>query len=127
MLLPSLDLPRTMDTSSADLVNDFFVPALAVSSQYDRGVGYFSSGWLQVAASGLGQFASNGGKARWVTSPILAEDDWEALQWGDAARSDPVVYAALGRTITDLTRDMKHNTLSALAWMIADEIIAFKL
>jgi hypothetical protein len=35
-----------MDTSSADLVQEFFVPALSRAIRYDRAVGYFSSGWL---------------------------------------------------------------------------------
>ena len=38
---------RTIDTSSHDIVGDFFVPMLQNATRYDRGVGYFSSGWLR--------------------------------------------------------------------------------
>src|SRR5438045_266527 len=99
MLLTNLSLPSMMDTSTANLIADFFEPALAASKHYDRGVGYFSSGWLRTTAAGMGAFAENGGHARWVTSPILDEADWEALQAGDAARSDPVLRASLVRNI----------------------------
>ncbi len=73
------------------------------------------------------RFAANGGKGRWVTSPILAEADWEALQSGEAARRDPVLRAALERNITDLAATLERDTMSALAWMVADGILDFRL
>lgn len=126
-MLADIEIPALLDTSSADLIADFFLPMLSNSVRYDRGVGYFSSGWLRMAASGMVQFAFNGGRARWVTSPILDKADWESLQTGDAARADPVLRAALERNVADLPRSLEQNTLSALAWMVADEILDFKL
>lgn len=125
--LAELSLPKTLDTSTADIIEDFFVPVLARAARYDRGVGFFSSGWLRIAARGMVPFAANGGHGRWVTSPILSEADWEALQMGDAARYDPFLRAALTRNVDDLARMLEKETLSALAWMIADEILTFKL
>ncbi len=123
----TLQLPTTLDTSTANLIEDFFVPLLARASRYDRGVGFFSSGWLRLAAKGMVDFAANGGRARWVTSPILSEADWAALEMGEAARDDPVLRAALSRNIEALERQLAEDTLSALAWMVADEILTFKL
>ncbi len=94
---------------------------------YNRGVGFFSSGWLRINCKGMVAFANNGGRARWVTSPILDKADWEALQAGDAARNDVVLRTALKRNIANLAEVLKKDTLSALAWMVADEIISFKL
>jgi superfamily II DNA or RNA helicase len=125
--LPDLDLSSVLDSSTADLVADFYKPALAVSVQYDRGVGYFSSGWLRLVAQGMNQFAANGGRARILTSPILDEADWQALQTGDAARTDPILYAALTQNIADLEQHLEADTRSALAWMVADGILTFKL
>jgi hypothetical protein len=58
MSLKGLHLLSVIDMSSAGTAVDFYVPALAVSVRYDRGVGFFSSGWnainplfLQVALS----------------------------------------------------------------------------
>ncbi len=127
MPLTELSLPPVVDTSSHDIIADFFAPALAASVRYDRGVGFFSSGWLRIAAKGMHQFASNGGRARWVTSPILDEADWESMQMGNAARSDIALHDALTRNIADLAGALERDTLSALAWMVADEIITFKL
>lgn len=131
MTLPGLAFPLMLDTSSADLIQDFFVPALSVSTRYDRGVGYFSSGWIRMSATGMLKFAENGGRARWVTSPILDKADWEALQAGEAARSDPALHAALDealeRNISNLAGVLEQETLSGLAWMVADEIINFRI
>ena len=127
MTLQFLHLPTTLDSSSADLIADFFVPALTSAVHYDRGVGYFSSGWLRITAKGMLAFAANGGRARWVTSPILQEMDWQALQSGEQARFDPVLRATIARNIIDLEESLEHDTLSALAWMVADGILDFRL
>lgn len=127
MMLKSTNFPISIDTSSVDVIAEFFVPALAASTKYDRGVGYFSAGWLRLTSQGMIVFAGNGGHARWVTSPILDEDDWIALQQGIAARHDAVIRAALQRNIDELAQSLEQDTLSALAWMVADEILDFRL
>jgi superfamily II DNA or RNA helicase len=125
--LSNLLLPPILDTSSGDIIKDFFNPALMESVRYDRGVGFFSAAWLRIAAKGMAAFAANGGKARWVTSPILGELDWEALQKGDAARQDEVLKRALQANIEDLENSLEQDTLSALAWMVADGVLDFRL
>jgi len=125
--LQDLRIPAVMDTSGHDLTAEFFVPLLSNSVYYDRGVGFFSSSWLRINCKGMVAFANNGGRARWVTSPILDEADWEALLAGNTARSDPQLHSVLRRNITDLAETLERDTLSALAWMVADEIITFKL
>jgi len=64
MSLQDLQLPTVIDSSTADMAGEFYVPALSVSANYDRGVGFFSSGWLRMVAQGLVAFAANGGRAR---------------------------------------------------------------
>jgi superfamily II DNA or RNA helicase len=116
-----------LDTSSGDIIEDFFNPALICSTHYDRGVGFFSAAWLRLAAIGMTTFASNGGRARWVTSPILGEADWEALKQGDEARENSLLKSALQINIENLENSLERETLSALAWMVADGILDFKL
>lgn len=120
-------LPSTIDSSTANMAEELYVPALSASVRYDRGVGFFSSGWLRMVAEGLVAFAAHGGKARVITSPILAADDWEALQLGDTARTNPMLYHMISRDIQDLKFQLEHETLSALAWMVADGVLTFKL
>jgi hypothetical protein len=79
-MLRDLALQPVYDSSEDDLVRDLMVPCLATSVEYLRGVGYFSSGWLRLAANGLDELVSNGGRATFVVSPILDETDWEAMR-----------------------------------------------
>ena len=127
MSIKDLEIPIALNTSKDNLVNDFFVPLLKESIQYDRGVGYFSSGWIKENFEGMSGFASNGGKARWITSPILSKEDWDALLLGSNAKEDELLKDALEREIETLARTLKQGTLVALSWMVADEIIDFKL
>ena len=83
---------------------------------------FFSAAWLRLA-----EFAKNSGYARWVTGPILSENDWKALQEGDAARRDDTLKKTIEINLDALEKTLEKNTLSALAWMIADGILDFKL
>jgi hypothetical protein len=81
MSLKELSLPSVIDSSTADMAREFVVPALSASLRYDRGVGFFSSGWLRVVAQGLVAFAANGGRAvRIIGSELL---DWHDLPMGE--------------------------------------------
>jgi len=103
------------------------VPLLDNSKKYDRGVGYFSSSWINEALEGMLNFANNGGKARWIASPILSKDDWEALQLGDQAKRDEILRRSIISVMDELSSKHKRDSFVALAWMIADGIIDFKL
>jgi superfamily II DNA or RNA helicase len=116
-----------MTTSTADIIREFYVPALSGSLSYDRGVGFFSSRWLELAAEGLCGLAGNGGIARLVASPILDAGDWEALKRGAQAQNDPALFAALQKTVASLKEELKSDTLSAIAWMIADGLLEVRL
>ena len=91
-----------LTTSTADLVQDFFQPLLLRSVSYDRGVGFFSAGWLRINAIGLAALVRNGGRARWVTSPILSQDEWDALRTGVLAADNPTLCQSLQRSLDDL-------------------------
>lgn len=125
--LRGLALPAVLDSSTHDLTTDFFEPVLSRSTSYDRGVGFFSASWLRINARGMQAFAEHGGHARWITSPILSEDDWRAMMDGAAARTDMVLRDALHRAISQLDSTLERETLVALAWLVADEVIDFKL
>ena len=127
MSLRDLGIPIALTTSKDDLVENFFIPLLSNSIYYDRGVGFFSSSWLRETFTGMQEFAINGGKARWITSPILAKADWDAIQLGDKAKNVEILKIAIINQINRFAEKTNENTLITLAWMIADGIIEFKL
>ena len=76
------DIPISLNTSDNNLVKELYEPCLKWAITYDRGVGYFSSGWIMINAKVMADFASRGGKARWITSPILSESDYTTIRTG---------------------------------------------
>ncbi|MYS87878.1 DEAD/DEAH box helicase family protein [Embleya scabrispora] len=69
------------------LVEDFYLPALAASTRYDRAVGYFNASVLAVLGHGLEEFAHRSGYMRIVASPQLRTEDIDQLRAGYALRA----------------------------------------
>ena len=44
--MPFPSIPVCLNTSENDLAHDLFEPCLNWATRFDRGVGYFTSGWL---------------------------------------------------------------------------------
>lgn len=127
MSLRALPTEPELGTSTTRLIEQFYAPALSSSVTYDRGVGYFTSAWLRMAANGLADLASNGGRARILASPILDPEDCAAIARGVDARTNPALLRSLEQAITELANDLESNTLDALAWMLADGVLDFKI
>lgn len=127
MTLRELPTKTSYNTSTDRLLAEFVIPALSRSKTYDRGVGFFTSRWLKLAASGLTELARNNGRARIIASPKLSPEDVAAMSQGDIARRDATLRTSLQLTIDELQGEIETNTLSALAWMIADGLLDFRL
>lgn len=127
MSLKNLSFDFVIDTSSTDFVDEFFRPLLENSNLYYRGVGYFSSSWLEYNATGLAVFANNGGKIRWITSPILSEADLDALKLGTEAKNDILIRERLEESVVDFEKTLKNETSVALAWMLADGLADMRI
>lgn len=127
MSLRALPTEPELGTSTSRLIDHFYAPALSESVSYDRGVGYFTSAWLRMAGSGLVKLAANGGKARILASPNLDQGDCVAIARGVDARQDPSLLSALEAEIGELSKDLESNTLVALAWMLADNLLDFRI
>lgn len=125
--LRELPTAPKFDTSTHQLMELFYVPALARSVSYDRGVGFFTSGWMRMAAAGLAGLAENGGKARIIASPKLEPEDVAALAEGSDAMRDETLRATLQRSLNELEGALESETLSAIAWMVADGILEFRV
>ncbi len=72
-------------------------------------------------------FAGNGGRARFVVSPHMGAEDWAALNQGDQAKTDNLLYESLRSVVEDLPHALEVQTLSALAWMIADGLLDIRI
>jgi superfamily II DNA or RNA helicase len=67
-------------TGRKDLPFDFFELTLSNSTNFDMGLGYFSSASFNILAVGIAHFISNGGNMRLYINQYLTEDDYKLLQ-----------------------------------------------
>lgn len=126
-----MEYPRVkpcLNTSEDNLVNELYLPCLKWAKKFDRGVGFFTTGWITYNVSGLSDFASRDGKMRLITSPILSNDDTDAII--NAENSDREAFKrfeeALEENVKSLEREMSSDVLNAFSWMIYDGIIDLK-
>lgn len=109
-----------------DIVNDFYIPCLKNSKEFDRAVGFFSSALLLRLTQGLAEFAKNGGKMRLIVSPKLDQSDYEAIKNGYDARkyiSDKIV-----NEFDDMIEfEQKNDRFGLLAYMISSNLLEVKI
>lgn len=127
MSLTEISIPRVIHTSKFTFSTDFIIPALKNSIRYDRGVGYFTSGWIKNNIKGIIPFIENGGIARWITSPILTQTDTEALKKGTEAQINKGLYDLLYAQTENLLEAIEKDVLLALAWLVADRRLIFRI
>lgn len=121
------DIPICLNTSDNDLDKEFFIPCLKWATKYDRGVGYFTSGWISKNSIGLAEFANNHGKARWITSPILDERDYHAIKSApDMTAIVTYFQELLACCVSRLAEEIASDTQNALGWMVYDNILEFR-
>jgi len=123
----STSIDPVIDSSTTNFIQDFYTPILSKSIEYKRGAGYFTTNWLQSAARGITELASNGGTAKWITSPILDEKDWEAIKTGTEAKRNRALRTSLSETVDELETALDNDTRNAIAWMIADGLLELKI
>ena len=117
-----------LNTSDNDLEKELYRPCLQWATRFDRGVGYFTTGWLTHNVAGLSDFASRGGVMRLITSPILSNSDSDAIivsndRDGSAYKK---FEEALSKNVDALKAEMKADILNAFSWMLYDGIIEMK-
>ncbi|WP_122893891.1 DEAD/DEAH box helicase family protein [Arcobacter peruensis] len=111
------------NTSKDDIINDFYTKCFPNCIEYKRGVGYFTSGWIERNSISFAQVIQNGAKIKYITSPILDENDIKALK--GEYRKDFIDSLVLN-CFSDLEENLLKNTREMLGWMINDGIIEFK-
>lgn len=125
-----MEYPRIktcIDTSVDDFISELYTPCFKWAERLDRGVGYFTSGWLEYNISGLSDFASRGGKIRLITSPILSNIDSDAIIASENTSEDFSKFQnALNNSVSALEKEMKKDILNAFSWMLYDGIIELK-
>jgi superfamily II DNA or RNA helicase len=118
MSFRDLHLKSAYDSDIDNILNDFYSPALAVSVQYDRLTGFFSSTSLATAAKGISGLIRNGGSIRLITSVVFQEQDIIAIREAIAS-PEKVLEEAMIRELDKLEEEFVKDHVRALGWMVA--------
>ena len=123
--LSGLKIKMSYRTGEDDIVKDFYVPCMKVSTLYRRAVGYFTSHGLSMAANGVANLVNRNGKMQLVASPHLSPEDAETLQ--NAVVDPDSVLKGIVEKNFDLEDKLINDRLNALAWLAASEMLEIKL
>lgn len=126
MSLRDLIIETEYRSLKQDIAREFIVPSLCEGKQYDRAVGFFSSTVLASISYGVENLAKNGGSIRLVASPILSEEDLEAIKVGYARRKECIKNAVISN-MQPPKNAFEIERLNLLANMIADGILSMKI
>jgi len=80
MSLKDIVIKKVYRSGDDDILNDFYLPALKVSTSYDRAVGFFSTSILMYALAGITGLIQNDGEMRLVIGYPLDDEEFEVLK-----------------------------------------------
>lgn len=126
MTLSRLSIPHILNTSEHNFSRDFYTPCLKESTEYSRGVGFFTSGWLESNLQGMKAFAQSQGYARFITSPILEEKDWDAISQGYEARYSRDLEKSMKFDLEKISNKLGESLSTLLSWLVYDGILDFR-
>lgn len=116
-MLRDLVIRHSYRSDEDDIIQDFYIPCLSVSTLYQRAVGFYSSSSLSVAAKGLHTFVRGGGRMQLIASPYLFPEDIDEIHKGYAAR-EVVEERAVLRAFDEVVSLIEQERLGLLAWLI---------
>lgn len=120
-----INILRNYKTNKNDIVRDFYNPVLKNSVLYKRAVGFFSSTALIEMAKGISGLIQNGGKIKFIVSPILSDEDVEAISKGYDERK--LVENALMREFKEPQNHSDKERLNWLAHLISSGRMEIKV
>ena len=126
-----VDYPKIrtcFNTSEHDIVQELYKPSFSWATRFDRGVGFFTSGWLSRNIEGLSDFAFRGGKMRIITSPILSDEDSYSIIAANESNGTGYkkLETVLSQNIEALQAEMEKDILNTFSWLLYDGIIELK-
>lgn len=122
-----LNLKSVYNTSEDDVDLEFFLPCLEWAKKFDRGVGYFTSGWIKKNIEGIYEFLKNGEKIRWIISPILTKEDSDFFyKFNENTDRYKYISNKINENYDYIRNELSSDTLNLLGWLLYDDIIEIK-
>jgi superfamily II DNA or RNA helicase len=127
-VLRDLKLKAVYRTETDSLLEDFYIPALSVSSSYDRAVGFFNASMLSFAAQGISALIKCNGRMRLIFGGTLSSEDATAIERGYDLRTFVERFGVeFSKTVDQIAEDLTRHRLEALSWMVANGTLDIKV
>ena len=128
MLLTEFEFKGSYNRIDDDIAEEFYLPCMMNATHYDRISGFYGSTVYVIAWKALKQFIDHEGKMRIICSPILSQEDQDALAEGDEARTDSILAESLANELEALMQDDDLNLPARLlACLIANGTIEIRI
>ena len=114
------------DSQKDDLLNDFYIPALANTKKYRRVVGYFNSKSLASAAIGLKDFILHNGKMDLLCGVDLNPEDVNMIKFASEHPEEILTSNFLNELDSIEDEIVKHH-VEVLGWMIANNLLRIRV
>lgn len=126
--LTNLQLKYSYHKGEDDIAGEFYSPCLLNSVTYDRAVGYFSSSIYSICWDALKTFIQNGGKMRFVCSPILSSEDKDSLYEGYSMEAEKKFSEEFQKEFKSLlSNPYLERPAKIIASLVALGILDFKI
>jgi len=126
MSLSDIKIQPVYDSEEDDIINDFYIPVLSESVEYNRLTGYFSSTSLVIAARGISGLLKNSGSMKIASGAVFSKRDVEAIKEG-SKNPENIIKKNIINELDNIEDVIKKNYVSALAWMIAKKKLEIRI
>ena len=121
-----LNFKEHYDSQKDDLLNDFYIPALANSKKYRRVVGYFNSKSLASVAIGLKDFILNNGKMDLLCGVDLNPSDVNMVKFA-SEHPEEILTSNFLSELDSIEDEIIKNHVKVLGWMIANKLLRIRV
>ena len=121
-----LNFKEHYDSQKDDLLNDFYIPALANTIKYRRVVGYFNSKSLASVAVGLKDFILNNGKMDLLCGVDLNPSDVNMIKFA-SDHPEEILTSNFLNELDSIEDEIVENHVKVLGWMIANELLRIRV
>lgn len=123
---PELNFKEHYDSQKDDLLNDFYIPALANTKKYRRVVGYFNSKSFASVAVGLKDFILNNGKMDLLCGVDLNPDDVNMIKFA-SEHPEEILTSSFLKELNSIEDEIIKHNVEVLGWMIANKLLRIRV
>ena len=120
-----MHLLKHYKTYKNDIIKEFYTPVLKHAVLYQRAVGFFSSTALIDLTKGITGMIRKRGKIQFIVSPLLSQEDIEAINKGYEKKK--IIGEALMRGFKEPENYFQEERLNLLAFLIEEGFLEIKV